>query len=385
MTESNIQFLGTEFSSDSPLALPFEQALQPSVFLTRLKQSAENQARREFGDLGNDALKAGIAAAKFVLDKKGVTVVFEGGIPKGAKLMKDAAGKLLPKLVDGKTGRIIKTGRIATSTGRVAKLTADAALAVVEVAHLISGHDNAKRLKKVERGINALQHAHESELKSRLESIYRYSKELLHGDFNQLSDRDQQELHRQCRDLIELRARWRDDFRFQLSQIKSAEPGWINQILFWQKDDALRASRENRAAEAHNTLEIVQMMHFSFMLQMTLAGAAGRLEAFQKCTLKDECHSWKMLLEHAATRATEICGNDEAHELRQFLNAMTELVQFWSPEQWEDFRKRTIKDHPAAQPSDEADDLLDNSLQYRFRMMWASMSRNIGGFRDKKD
>ena len=151
MTESNIQFSDTEFSSDSPLALPFEQALQPSVFLTRLKQSAESQARREFGDLGNDALKAGIAAAKFVLDKKGVKVVFEGGIPKGAKFMKDAAGKYLPKLVDGKTGRVLKTGRNASTVGKVAELSASAALVVVEAAHLISGHDNAKRLKKVER------------------------------------------------------------------------------------------------------------------------------------------------------------------------------------------------------------------------------------------
>ena len=384
MTESNFQFLCAESSSNSPLALTFEQALQPSVFLTRLRESAENQARREFGDLGNNALKAGLAAAKFVLDKQGMTVVFEGGIPKGAKLMKDAAGKLLPKLVDGKTGRVLKTGRIATSTGKAAKLSASAALAVVEVAHLISGHDNAKRLKSVEKGIDRLMHAHESELKSRLEAIYRYSKELLHGDIPQLTDSDKQELHGQCRDLIELRARWRADFRFQLSQIKAADPGWINQILFWQKDDALRASRENRATEASASLEFVQLMHFSFMLQMTLAGAAGRMEAFQNCTLRDECHSWKTLLEHATTRATEICGNDEAHEFRQFLKAMGELVEFWSPEQWENFRRQTIPDNPSAQLS-EADDLLDNSWRSRLRIMWIAVSRNFGVIRDKME
>ena len=214
MTESNFQFRGAESSSNSPLALTFEQALQPSVFLTRLRESAENQARREFGDLGNNALKAGLAAAKFVLDKQGMTVVFEGGIPKGAKLMQGGAGKLLPKLVDGKTGRVLKTGRIASSTGKAAKLSASAALAVVEVAHLISGHDNAKRLKSVEKGIDRLMHAHESELKSRLEAIYRYSKELLHDDIHQLTDGDKQELHVRgirkfylCRELLQVDTR----------------------------------------------------------------------------------------------------------------------------------------------------------------------------------
>ena len=137
-------------TNDSPLALRFEEALQPSVFLTQLRTSAENQARREIASLANDALKSALAGAKFVLDSSGMQVVFEGGIPEGAKLMRDVAGKALPTLVDGKTGKTLKIARGVSSSRKVVSATAGAALVIVEAAHMISGYDNAQRLKRVE-------------------------------------------------------------------------------------------------------------------------------------------------------------------------------------------------------------------------------------------
>ena len=141
--------------NDSPLALPFEEALQPYAFVTQLKTSAEFQAKREMASLGNDAFKTALAGAKFVLDNTGMQVVFEGGIPKGAKLMRAVAGKALPKLVDGKTGKILKIGRVVGPAREAFSIGAGAALVIVEAAHMISGHDNAQRLKKVERGMDA--------------------------------------------------------------------------------------------------------------------------------------------------------------------------------------------------------------------------------------
>ena len=67
-----------------------------------------------------------------------------------------------------------------------------------------------ERLKKVDGSVDALLHAHQSELKSRLKAIYGHCKELINGDLTQLSEHDQRVLHGQCLSLMELRARWQD-------------------------------------------------------------------------------------------------------------------------------------------------------------------------------
>ena len=317
----------------SPLALPFEQALEPSNLLTQMTAASEHQLRDQLAEIGNRAFGTALASAKFVLDSGTLQVVFEGGIPAGAKLMK-SVGNAMPVLVDGRTNQIIKVGRVASKGRAAASIAANSALIIVEAAHMISGHDNAKRLKKVERSVDRLVQAHESELKSRLEAVYRYSKELLHDGPDALTEHDRRELHRQCKDLMELRARWRDDFRHRLSRIDRAEVGWLNKVLFWRRDEAHRKSRKEKAAESVNALEIVQLMHFSLMLQMALAGSAGKLDPFRMVTLEDECSSWKSLAEYGRLRADEIAGAPGMTEFRSFLNALDDLVGFWSPEQW---------------------------------------------------
>lgn len=317
--------------SDSPLALKFDEALRPSNFLAQITNAAENQARRELAGCGNHAFGAALAGAKFVLESGTMQVVFESGIPKGAKLMRDLSGRILPKLIDGKTNRVLQTARAVSTTRKVASVTAGAALIVVEAAHMISGYDNAKRLKRVEQSVDALVHAHESELKSRLEAIYRYSKELLHRDMGNLNEEDRRELHRQCRDLIELRARWRDTFQHRMSGIKSAEPSRLKKIFqFWRKDDLKREAQHERATEAFDTIEFVQLMHFSLMLQMSLAGASGRMEQFQSLTLVDEIHSWQRLSGFAKKRAEEITGGNVPPEFQCFLDEVDSMNEFWS-------------------------------------------------------
>lgn len=316
----------------SPLALSFDEALKPSRFLDQVKKAAEHQARVEIASLGNRALGLALASAKFVMDAGTVQVVFEGGIPAGAKLMK-AAGQALPVLVDGKTGRLLKIGRVATKARAVASVTANAALIVVEAAHMISGHDNAKRLKSVERSVDRLVHAHESELKSRMEAVYRYSKELLHHGPDALTDHDRRELHRQCKELMELRARWRDDFRHQISKIDPADPGlWSKLTSWWRREDAHRQSRQAKAQESTDALEIVELMHFSLMLQMALAGSSGRLEAFRHATLPDECSAWRELAEFGRERAEKIANGPSRAEFDRFTGALEDLAAFWSPQ-----------------------------------------------------
>lgn len=318
-------------SDPSALALSFDEALRPSCLLEQMTRAAEHQVRSQIAEHGNRALGLALASAKFVMDSGAMQVVFEGGIPVGAKIMK-AAGKALPALVDGKTGRILKWGRVSSKARTVASVAANTALIVVEAAHMISGYDNAQRLKRVERSVDRLVHAHESGLKSRLEAVYRYSKELLHHGPDALTADDRRELHRQCKELMELRARWRDDFRHRMSKIDPADPGfWSKLRCWWRREDAHQQSRQSKAKESVDALEIIELMHFSLMLQMALMGSAGKMESFRHLTLPDECHSWRSLVEFGRKRASEIAGDSGKEEFRHFLSALDDLADYWTP------------------------------------------------------
>jgi len=312
---------------ESPLALSFEDALSPKRFLSQFVQAGEMHLRTQLMESGNQAFGIALAAAKFVLDKGTVRVVFEKGIPRGAKLMK-ATGSALPVLVDGTTGKILKVGRVASKGRAVASIAANSALIVVEAAHMISGHDNAKRLKNVERSVDRLIRAHESELKSRLEAIYRYSKELLYPGAYSLSPEVQRELQRQCKELMELRGRLRDDFRQRINKIDPAKAGSSTKLLFWKRKKSLQKNQEAKIDESMQATDMVNLMHFSLMLQMALAGSAGTLEAFQRVTLPDECKDWNALAEFAKTRTHEIVGKEEKAEFTRFHESIEELAAF---------------------------------------------------------
>jgi hypothetical protein len=316
-------------SPPSPLALTFDEAMTPTRFLAQITHAAESQLKSDLARHGNAALGLALATAKVVIDSGTVQVVFAKGIPAGAKLMKSGQ-ELLPVLVDGTTGQTLKIGRVATTGKKAISTAASAALIVVEAAHMISGYDNAKRLKVVEHSVDRLVHTHESELKSRLEAIYRFSKELLHSGPDELTPEDKREVHRQCKELIELRARWRDDFRHMISRIDKADPGTLNRIFFWNCESAEKESRKEKAKEAMVALELVQMMHFSLMLQMALAGAAGRMASFRELTLPDECKAWKDLAGFARRRVYEITGAPRQAHFRQFIEAVENLAEFWT-------------------------------------------------------
>ena len=248
-----------------------------------------------------------------------------------------------PIIIENKL-RSIQSG-LKCRVAEAAKIGIGALLAVVEVAHVISGYDNAQRLKSVEGIGGALLHAHRSELKSELEAIYRHSKGLMSGGLNQLSEHDQRMLHDQCQTLMKLRAQWRADFKHRLAGIKSAEAGWLDTLLR-RKEEGLQKDREAKARAVLDAIEIVQLMHFSLMLQMALAGAAGRMEEFREAILPDECHDWRELKEFSLKRACEICGYTYCQpvEFLPFLDAVSDLTRFWSPDRWSKEQSRVVRE-----------------------------------------
>lgn len=72
-------------------------------------------------------------------------------------------------------------------------------------------------------------------------------------------------------------------------------------------------------------------MHFSLMLQMALAGSAGKMDSFRRLTLPDECGSWRSLAKFGRVRAEEIAGDKGKQEFSRFLDSLDGLVDFWTP------------------------------------------------------
>ncbi|MFT6862743.1 MAG: hypothetical protein ACJAVK_001302 [Akkermansiaceae bacterium] len=312
-------------SKISPLALPFELASQPTSFLAQIRASAEDEIRADIRAAGTKPLGVALAGAKFVMDAGGLTVVFPGGIPRGARLMKDKVGKHLPKLVDGKSGRILKCARVSKGA-KAAKMGASAALVVVQAAHMISGHDNAKQLQNIEKAVAKLLHGQQTEMKARVEAIYRYAKEIAGPGSGKLTKADQNELGRLCLDLMQLRAQWREDFIFELNQIDPAK----SDILTLNRKASYQKNLVKRAEHAESLLEAVQWMHFTLLLQMTLSAHAGRADRFLSVTLADEAASWRSLSDLASKRALEISGKKALPEnWDNVLDHLDGLASIW--------------------------------------------------------
>lgn len=315
-------------TTNSPLSLPFELATQPSQFLEQIQTAAEEELRSDILEVGTKPLGVALAGAKFVMENRELTVIFPGGIPRGARLMQDKLGRHLPKLVDGKTGRVLKSARVAKGA-KTAAMTASAALIVLEGAHMISGHDNAQRLKKIEKDVAKLVNAQQSELKARLEAIYRYAREIAGPGSGILTDAERNEIGRLCLDLMQLRTQWREDFLFELNRIEPAKAD----LLTFKKDESYKRNLQARVDQAEANLESVQWMHFTLLLQMALSAKAGRVDRFLSVTLPDEVAIWKNLSDHANKRALHIAGKNAMPKAwDNTLNHLRSLATVWDLE-----------------------------------------------------
>ncbi len=123
--------------AESPLALPFETALNVTKFSQQLRIAADNELRSQLAEINDCAVRPAIVSAQIMTSRRGITVFFKGGIPRGAKFLKDASGEAIPTLVDGKSATFLKNARVIGKSGKIAKAGATAALAAVEVAHII--------------------------------------------------------------------------------------------------------------------------------------------------------------------------------------------------------------------------------------------------------
>lgn len=312
----------------SPLALPFELASQPLRFLEQIRLSAEDEIRAEIQAVSTKPLGLALAGAKFVMEKGQLQVVFPDGIPRGARLMQDKLGRQLPTLIDGKSGRVLAVGRVTTGA-KAAGLAASAAVVVVAAASAISDHDNARRLKKIEKDTARLVHAQQSELKARIEAIYRYAREIAGPGTAHLGEIERNEIGRLCLDLMQLRAQWRADFLHEIDRLDTAKADFLST----DRKASYRKNLGKRADHAESVLESVNWMHFTLLLQLALSAKAGRADRFLSITLADEAATWDSLAKHTTRRALEISGKTAMpKQWDPLLDHLRGLAQVWNLE-----------------------------------------------------
>lgn len=311
----------------SPFALSFQEALTSEGFLEQIRESGESLVRLDLGQGLSGVTKTALAVSKFIMEHNQLLVE----LPRGAKvadLMK-SNGKLVAQLrgAGGHAGRRLQ---LAAGGSKVAAGSVATALIIVEAAHMISAHDNAKRIKKIETRTKQLVDFNESELLAELEACFRQAKEICLSAQGELTDHDRHVLTNLGQTLFRIRAQWRYRVRSNLRDIDQVSAAWWTGIFRWKREDSLKQSEQQRSAQANESRELLQLMQFSLMLQLALSEQTGRAETFIKHTLVDEVGQWRELASYVSKRGKEIFTNEVPDDFDEFTTGIQRIADYWS-------------------------------------------------------
>ncbi len=142
-------------SINSPLkSISFEEAATLAPLLENMKQVAENNATEIINkQLGFDAINVGSNSITYAKQIGEYIVTFSKEVQSMLEanklsLMRDTNGRYIPKLI-GKDGKIIENARILNKSQKLLSTVSKLSSVVVSAAHIISGADNAKKLKEI--------------------------------------------------------------------------------------------------------------------------------------------------------------------------------------------------------------------------------------------
>jgi hypothetical protein len=310
----------------SPFALPFHQALSSERFLSRIRESGEDQLRIELGQGLGGAAKTSLALGKFVYERGRLLVELPAGA-KTADLMV-ANGKRVAQLreVAGKAGPRLQ---VVGGGAKVGVNAAALALIVIEASHMTSAHDNAKRIKRIERRTKQLVEFGEAELVAELEACYRQAKEICLAAGEEQTEHDRAFLSQIGQSLFRIRAQWRHRLRHNLAGIDKATAAWWTSVVRWKRGDSLNNSKEQRSVEANESCELLQLMQFSLMLQFALSQKTGRARSFIDHTLADEVEQWRELAEFARVKGETIFEGGMHEGFRGFVAGIEGIAAYW--------------------------------------------------------
>ncbi len=268
---------------ESMLSVSFDEAMRINPLLEQLGKQVQFDLVKHIASHGGDVLANALAGAAIISDRGTVVVRFTA---EGAKLLKAKELRFMgkfPTLIN-KAGRTVEnaklTGPLTTGTRVAANLT----MAVITVAHVISGADLAKKLNKLDSKVDFLVAAHRIDQLARIEGVYRQAKEILHMEQN---DHTRWELHRLGRELFEVRSAWRREISFHVGDLQKTDE---SQNWFMKRFQLL--SRKGKDQKVVSTVSAcdaeIQLISGSIAIHLALAQAAGTLETFLQVSLPDE-------------------------------------------------------------------------------------------------
>lgn len=275
--------------------LTFQESLGATAFIDATTEATIQNV----GSLLNKQLgDAGIVVVQGISLLNGSVQMAMEFTASGQKLMKlgvamqatDASGKLLPFLQDVATGKTIELGRCGKQVGHLATKLANVGTMVVGVAHMISGADVVKRLKKIEKHLQYLVACRRFDQMAKLEAIYGHARELLSRPLDILS---QHELRSLRRDVLEIRSAWRQELRWKMDNIEdpaqaSSLPTWFRRIPLFRRGNDTKLVEDISQAEME-----IAAIEYSLRLDLALAAASGSLDSFLGLTLPSELTALK--------------------------------------------------------------------------------------------
>lgn len=268
---------------ESILSISFDEAMQINPLLEQLGKQVQFDLAKHIASHGGGVLANAVAGAAIIAERGTVVVKFSA---EGAKLLKAKELRFMgkfPTLVN-KAGRTVENAKISGPLTTGSRVAANLTMAVITVAHVISGADLAKKLNKLDSKVDFLVAAHRIDQLARIEGVYRQAKQILNMEQN---DHTRWELHRMGRELFEVRSAWRREISFHVGNLQKTDE---SQNWFLKRFQSLsRKAKDQKVASTVSACDAeIQLISGSIAIHLALVQAAGTLETFLQVSLPDE-------------------------------------------------------------------------------------------------
>ena len=305
------------------ISAPFSSALALAPLLDASATIGQDRLFRELAQYWPDAAVA-VGNIASVVQRKGkliATFSEEGQALLNAKeLILDAKG--LPMLKDS-AGKVRHIARVAEEGGQMAAKAASLGTAVVSVAHIISGADNAKKLKAIGRGVDILVQARKNDQVAELESIYVHCQRILSNPVDKF---DLQELCRAKRELHSVRTQIRQDFKYRLEQVE--DPGVLDNFCRNIGITSVGDSKmEKQILSAHEQLA---MYRFAFVFQLTLEETLGTFDNYLKLDAPGEVNALREVDDLFQRKLSKLSPNSSNNDVVQMRDEFSQTLSLIS-------------------------------------------------------
>ena len=310
----------------SPLAdLSFSDALSITPMWEAIRSSSEEMMQTQFTAQLGDGVVVGTNAIRFVQATGEYVVEFS---EHGRELLKvgqatltksKETGKMIATL-RGLDGRFIENaqelGKFKSVIGKVGSVTS----MVVGVAHIISGADIAKNLKKVGQDVSILVEGRHNSKMGKLEAIYHSAQQIL---AKPLTEHVQSEIRLQMREIAEVRATSRRDLETMLQRVANPHAGG-----FFQKYFTTQRSKDKQiAGEISECQQDVAVVEMTMVLQIALAQSVGDAEAFFHHALPSELSLLRGTAKMLDEKATFISGKSSDVHVEPMIAGINGLIE----------------------------------------------------------